>query len=175
MLFPFGILQTTKPDSFLIIPGFPSPRPVFEYTLNFLSVFYVIKNTENMKPFANYFTKTKQNHVIVWTVDTINPDFQADSMKPSFSTIKKKKKRIFFQQLGHLNQLHLYLLIINFIHLLYMQMMMEVLCFFIKEVLDEEGVVSIINPLEGNLKKISIEVECDKKRRRFQYNLIQIK
>lgn len=54
-------------------------------------------------------------------------------------------------------------------------MMMEVLCFFIKEVLDEEGVVSIINPLEGNLKKISIEVECDKKRRRFQYNLIQIK
>ena len=163
-----------KPDSFLIIPGFPSPGPVFEYTLNFLSVFYVIKNTENMKPFENYFTKTKQqNHVIVWTVDTINPDFQADSMKPSFSTIKKKA--FFSQQLGHLNQLHLYLFIINFIHLLYMQMMMEVLCFFIKEVLDEEGVVSIINPLEGNLKKISIEVECDKKRRCFQYNLIQIK
>ena len=96
MLFPFGILQTTKPDSFLIIPGFPSPRPVFEYTLNFLSVFYVIKNTENMKPFANYFTKTKQNHVIVWTVDTINPDFQADSMKPIFFTKKKKKKKHFF-------------------------------------------------------------------------------
>lgn len=127
-----------------------------------------------MRPFANYFTKTKQqNHVIVWTVDMINPDFQTVSMKPSFSTIKKK---IFSQQLRHLNQLRLYHFIIYFIHLLFMQMMMEVSCFLLKKFLMKKVLYQLLIHLKEILKKkINIEVECDKKRRCFQYNLIQIK
>ncbi|KAK8865515.1 hypothetical protein M9Y10_011071 [Tritrichomonas musculus] len=178
-----NILAITAPLFTLfrsMLPKDVKNENVFEYTLNFLSVFDVITNTEylkfieinlknkdeceNMKAFANYCENTKQqDHVIIWTADTINPDFQAVFMNPTFSTIKNIFSTVTtFKPVAPLS-LH-YIFYPTFVHANDDGSVM----LFIKEVHDEEGVVSIIDPLEGNLKEIKIEelamqVECDKK------------
>ena len=153
---------------------------IFEYTLNFLSVFEFFPNTEylkfleidtenekdceEMKQFANYCIETEQQqHVIVWTADTINPDFESAFMNPSFSIIENIFSTVTtFKPVAPLS-LH-YIFYPTFVSGKDDKSCM----LFIKEVQDKENCVSIIDPLDKKVKEIDIEelakeVNCNKK------------
>lgn len=179
-----NILAITAPLFTLfrsMLPEKVKNENVFEYTLNFLSLFEAITNTEylkffeidtknekdctSMKPFANYCKNTEQQqHVIVWTADTINPDFQAVLMKPTFETITNIFSQITtFKPVAPLT-LH-YIFYPTFVR---GNEDGKSVMLFIKEVPDKDNVVSIINPNEGKIKEVDIEelarqVNCEKK------------
>lgn len=177
-----NILAITAPLFTLfrsILPDEVKNENVFEYTLNFLSAFDVINNSEYLKfieldtkdeydcesngRFADYCkTTNQQQHVIVWTADTINPDFQAFYMKPSFSTIQNILETITTYKPVSPLSLH-YIFYPTFISSNNDKNVM----LFIKEVPNEDNLVSIIDPNEGYKKEINIEelakqVNCDK-------------
>ena len=178
-----NILAITAPLFTLfrsILPNEVQNENVFEYTLNFLSLFEGITNTEflkfiefdaenekdceDMKQFAKYCDNTdQQRHVIIWTADTINPDFQSVIMKPEFEIVQNIFETITTYKPVQPLSLH-YIFYPTFIRGNDDKNVM----LFIKEVHDKENFVSIINPFEGKIKEIKIEdlahqLNCNKK------------
>ena len=178
-----NILAITAPLFTLfrsMLPDHIKNENVFEYTLNFLSVFDVIVDTEYLKFFelskineddcdevkqlGEYCKKTEQqDHLIIWTADTFNPNFQAVVMKPNFSTIDKIFNTVStFKPVAPLS-LH-YIFYPTFVR----GNKENNAILFIKEVPNKENIVLIIDPQEGNAKEISIEelakqINCNQK------------
>lgn len=178
-----NILAITSPIFTLfrsMLPPAIKDANVFEYTLNFLSLFSLIQDNEYLKffeidtereseqPDMNRFVKycldqQLQKDVIVWTADTVNPDFQASLMKPHFSIIENIfENNSAFKPVAPLS-LH-YIFNPTFVRGKEGKSVM----LFLKEVPDKNKVVSIIDPLEGEEKEMNIEdlaneINCDTK------------
>ena len=167
-----NILAITAPLYTLfrsMLPTKVKNEDVFEYTLNFMSIFDMTLTNEylkifeldtqnendckEMKEFARYCANTKQQqHVIVWTADTINPDFKAMVMDLPFDRIENFFATVTtFKPVAPLS-LH-YIFYPTFIR----QKDEKNVMLFIKEVPEKENFVLIIDPNKGKKEEINIE------------------
>lgn len=167
-----NILSITSPLFTLfraMLPPNVEDENVFEYTLNFLTIFKSIKNSEylkfiefdsrntkdckKMRRFYRYCKKTEQQrHVIIWTADTINPDFESFFINPDFSTLENIFSTIkTFKPVSPLS-LH-YIFYPTFVR----GSEDKSVILFLREISNKENSVLVIDPKEGHQKEINIE------------------